>query len=210
MLTEEQKKLRGVSVNSIDNCMLLGFFLGDDNNQDFGKYMPELSAELAELALNGITILGEHYDVQLCAGGDYKFVRSILGFQDGGNTTFGCSKCHCHKKDYGCTKEAHRCGDTVGMDFMRDENGKPVPTRPEGKTYKEQRATDQLRPRLVASQKVYTHQPPSTGEYTCTCCGAVIKANSTPEDRYNRFFFFPFFFSLHCSSCGKAYTAATH
>lgn len=173
--------MKKLSINSIDNCMLVGFYLGDDKKEDFDTHLPGLAGELADIARDGLDFDGEHYEVDLCAGGDYKFVRSILGLQDGGNQTYGCSKCHCHKDDYGATVKEHRDGNTTGTHIKRDDKNKPVKDA-RGKVVME-KDTDQLRSRNLSSQADYSHKPRKDGSsYQCSVCNATIDKDHE-EDR---------------------------
>ena len=62
--------LHKCGVNSVENCCLLGFFLGDDKYMDIVEKIPQLAAVVSELMSNeGLEVDGVKYTLKVTFGG---------------------------------------------------------------------------------------------------------------------------------------------
>ena len=64
--------LNECGVNSVENCTLLAFYLGDDKYTDIQAKLPQLSAMVAQLlSQEGMEVDGVKYTFKVTFGGDY-------------------------------------------------------------------------------------------------------------------------------------------
>eukprot|EP00873_Tetraselmis_striata_P027698 jgi/Tetstr1/447962/TSEL_035267.t1 len=132
---------------TIHNTLLCGFYLRDDKVKYIKEFMPNFISQLSELQTEGITIDGEHFEIQFVGAGDYKYLRSVLGLIDGGCLTHGCCKCETKSFDYDRTR--------AELDAMTDHHGRC--------------STEN---RTNAEQRKLRHEPDPAGEYDCEFCKA--------------------------------------
>eukprot|EP00873_Tetraselmis_striata_P013373 jgi/Tetstr1/433637/TSEL_000008.t1 len=86
-LTDESQK-----VNSVNNHVLLTFFLRDDCWTDLQLHASHIPDDLKQLQREGVHVNGKHYNIKVLAGGDMKILSGLLG-HCGCSSLFPCIYC---------------------------------------------------------------------------------------------------------------------
>eukprot|EP00873_Tetraselmis_striata_P036430 jgi/Tetstr1/456694/TSEL_043395.t1 len=79
-------------VNSVNNHVLLTFFLMDDCWTDLQLHASHIPDDLEQLQREGVHVNGKHYNIKVLAGGDMKILSGLLG-HCGCSSLFPCIYC---------------------------------------------------------------------------------------------------------------------
>lgn len=162
-LTDAQKLIKGLAPTSIDNTLLVGFFLRDDKPEYVKQFMPEYLSKLKDLEKNGLEHNGKKYKVDLTVTADFKFLRLFAGLQEG-EPSHGCSTCLCNHDNYHLT--------LAELEALAASEAGDDPDKLKQTDERSQDLSDRL-----------LHKPKTHPDgYKCPACGDTIKPGHK-EDR---------------------------